>query len=493
MASVSGLSSSSSIYGNRNILSGLASGLDTETMIENSVAGLKARITGLQQDRTKLEWEQEAYRSIIAKMANFSDKYTSYTSSTNLMSSSFFNGSVKVESLGEFADLVSATGKGTSDVAILGVKQLASGATYKVNGIGNLKSDAVRPTITGDALNLDEKINISNMVGSITLTEGKNKSYAVNLSFDEEDEIYTAQDLVDKLNEKLKETKVTLGNGDTVTADTRYEVTLDGDQLKIRGKVNSANVTISGNMASDGGLKVEDKEDTDSTAVIDLSGAKISEETTGLKLLGKEMSFTVDGITKSFKLGDIKFEEDATPEQKAEKIRSTLEDKLDELFGDSKVDVTLENGALSFAVDRGSTLKIDNAKGLGLSTGSETSYANLSSTLKDVVTLTDDMLAKDEFGNVKKDKDGKELYELEINGKVVGEFNKDTALETVVNAINSNAEANVNLRFSQLTNEFSFTSEEQGASSRIEIQGGLAGALFGDTVDGEGNSINANY
>ena len=41
MASVTSLmnstSSTSSLYGNRNVISGLASGMDTEAMIENSV------------------------------------------------------------------------------------------------------------------------------------------------------------------------------------------------------------------------------------------------------------------------------------------------------------------------------------------------------------------------------------------------------------------------------------------------------------------------
>ena len=64
---VNGSSSLSSIYGNRNILSGLASGMDTESMIENAVSGIKLKIQNLTKKRTKVEWQQEAYRSIIDK------------------------------------------------------------------------------------------------------------------------------------------------------------------------------------------------------------------------------------------------------------------------------------------------------------------------------------------------------------------------------------------------------------------------------------------
>ena len=91
MASLSGVSSSntmSSLMNSANMISGLASGLDTEGMIENLVKSYQAKISQLNQKVTKTEWKQDAYRSIIQKMYNFSNKYTSYTSSTNLASPS---------------------------------------------------------------------------------------------------------------------------------------------------------------------------------------------------------------------------------------------------------------------------------------------------------------------------------------------------------------------------------------------------------------------
>ena len=117
--SLSGNSSSvSSIYGNANILSGLASGMDTEAMIENAVSGIQNKIASLQQDRTMLEWEQEAYRSIIDKMVNFANKYTSYSSSTNLLSEAFFRNALSVSTSGINANKVSASGRSTSNVQI---------------------------------------------------------------------------------------------------------------------------------------------------------------------------------------------------------------------------------------------------------------------------------------------------------------------------------------------------------------------------------------
>ena len=82
-----------------------------------------------------MEWQQEAYRSIIAKMSAFTDKYTSYMSATNLMSTAFFDSAVKVSTVGAYADKISASGRTNSDVQILGVKQLAKAAIYTVSGL----------------------------------------------------------------------------------------------------------------------------------------------------------------------------------------------------------------------------------------------------------------------------------------------------------------------------------------------------------------------
>ena len=65
VSNVSRSSSSSSIYGSRssNIISGLASGMDTESMIEGMVSGIKTKIDTQKQKQQILLWQQEAYRS----------------------------------------------------------------------------------------------------------------------------------------------------------------------------------------------------------------------------------------------------------------------------------------------------------------------------------------------------------------------------------------------------------------------------------------------
>ena len=84
------------------------------------------------------------------------------------------------------------------------------------------------------------------------------------------------------------------------------------------------------------------------------------------------------------------------------------------------------------------------------------------------------------------DDKGEFLYEFKVNDQVVGSFSKNTALESVLTAINGNADVGVTVNYSKTTNQFQFVAKESGAAGRVEMGDGLASALFGGRYGGEG-------
>lgn len=520
MASVNSVSSSSSsIYGNRNVISGLASGMDTESMIENAISGYKTKISTLQQKRTKVEWQQEVYRSIIGKMASFSDKYTSYASSTNLLSSSFFNQAVKVTSAGKYADMVSASGKTSSNVQILGVKQLAKAATYTVSGIGGSKS-AAKPEFTGSAVDLTKTQELSKVSGSLTIKYGGDRSYTID--FGELENYADVDKMADAIRSKLGEQTMTLSDGTSVKVSEKIKVEVKDGNIVFSDNSSAGNaVTISGatgKIKETLGIDPSKNESTLNTKDVKLvnEDAKL-----GDYLSGKELTLTLDGVTKKITLPEYK--KDGTALSNDE-YTTALQTKINEAFGAGKVTVTAKNQDaqnknifdLTFSTQAGSTLSVsgDAAKALGLDKAA--TYVNTSKTLGELGIQNWDNFKKveaegdvkpvnkkdgtgvdyytDSKGNrVKKedggntwyrvDDKGEYLREFKINGKLVGAFNKDTALETVLTSINSNADAGVTVNYSKTTNQFQFTARETGASSQIEMGDGLADALFGGTEE----------
>ena len=302
ISSLSGSSSSSSIYGTRNVLSGLASGMDTESMIENAVSGYQLKITQLQQQRTKVEWQQEAYRSMISKMVNFSQKYTSYTSGTNLLSESFFNSAMKVNSLGENASKVSANGRTSSDVVINSVERLATAARYSVdpNNNPNLKLS----NVAGQSFSLSaDDIAVGTLKGTLTLGYG---GKSVQLSFTEDDVYKTAQEMVDGINKKLEDESIAFDGGTQAKASERIRAVLGDDGSTVAFQLVKSDdgngVWIergSGNVASSLGFSVDADDDT-SVKSFQFDKSKVTKEMDMVNLLQeKGFSITLNGDTET--------------------------------------------------------------------------------------------------------------------------------------------------------------------------------------------------
>ena len=516
MASISSLmssGSSSSIYGirNSNIISGLASGMDTEAMIEGMVQGYQQKITQLGQDRTMLQWQQSAYQSISDKLVEFSRKYMSYNSpATNLFSASFFNNAILTSANGTYADLVSATGKSSSTIVLNSVAQLAEAAryTHDASGLGTVGK--------GQPVKLDEKQPLSTMSGSLTLEYGNKE---VTLDFGELELFNKADGTLDTakfqtaLQDKLKEQKITTSSGDQVSADTLIDVKVDSNGTVTLSDKKGAgnNVHFSGatgdlkNLVTSAGAEGTSSFTLSPTEKVVKEGTSKAEH-----LFGKSFTVTLNGQTKTFTLGDPKT--DAVP-QNNEDIKKLLEKELDNAFGKDKINVTLVPDAdgkesFSFSVSNGDTFRITSPVGevLGLGENGVTSYVDTGKTLGDLLGkdlggsdgwakgVGQPHEVKDADGNIsyvdnegnavdkdnyRLDKDGKRFKELTINGVTIGQYNEDTALETVLNDINSNTEAGVSVSFSKTTNQFVFTAKETGEGGRIDIGAGLGETLFG--------------
>lgn len=536
MASISSLtsssSSSSSIYGNRNynIISGLASGMDTEELISGVVQSYQQKIQSLQQKNTKLQWQQEAYQSISDKLVEFYRNYSSYVySDTNLASSSFFNNAVNTSASGTYANLVTASGKTNSTVVLNAVTQLATAARYTVSG--NHLNGVTDGIVTGGEMkDLNGMEDFSKLSGSLTLNYGDR---TVSIDFGERElfvkddgsgkSVFDADGFQKAIEKKLEDQKISTSSGSVVTADTLIGVSVDeAGQVSFYDKSSGGN-TVSIADAT-GNLKdmipnldsiVDSKA---GTFHLDLSNGVTEKKATAEYLSGKTITVTLDGKSKTIELPSI----DTTNQDSNKAFTEALNQKLTEAFGEDRVCVTLDSSGgknkLSFEVKQdGSTLAVTSSDEnvgdiLGIGSGL-TSYVDTTKSLGDLHGIQWDALTghetkgtghislkKDDDGNpiadqyvdsngkaVDKDgylidEDGKRIqsYDLIINGKTIGSYTKDTELNTIINNINSNTEAGVSVSYSKTTGQFVFTAKDTGAGGRVQIDGGgLAASLFG--------------
>lgn len=512
---VSGVSSSKSIYGNRNVITGLASGMDTESMIENAISAYKNKIASLTQKRTKTEWKQDAYRSMISKMSSFLSKYTSYRSANNLMSTSFFDQAVKTVSKGANKDLVSAVGRASSDIRIDRVRQLATAATYKLSGTAldgttaAFGQDKVSASASG-TLDLDKEIDISKLNGSLTLAYGgANAQSYLTVNFDETKTYANADELVAEINKQLEGQSVSIGTKTYTGKElldnvVKAEVGADGkitfaDPKKNGVYVSGATGSVQEQLLGGSEPSTEAGKQIKSLTLAD--GALDTEKMSTLEYLstrGASMEITLDGKTKTIKLPGEDAVKGLTGADRDAAYVKAFQKSIDDAFGKGKLTVSDANGdgngiQFQFDAPKGSTFAIGSTKGEILGFGESdrvTSYLNTGKTLGELMKGKDfstfeKAYVLDSKGNktdkLATDANGKQLYSFKVNGKEIGQFNEDTALSTVFNAMNSNSDSEVKVGYSKLTNELTFTAKDTGAASEIDFgdDTSMAAALFG--------------
>ena len=517
MASINGVSGNnltSSLYNSANVISGLASGLDTEGMIEGLVQSYQKKIQSLSNKVTKTEWKQEAYRNIISKMYSFSSKYTSFASSTNLMSASFFNNAIRVATQGKYADKVSASGRTESDVRINSVSQLATAARYSTSSSMRGVNDDFS-IMAEDGVKFGDTFTTNALAGSLTLKYGGQN---VSISFDQYEDVIPDTKTVKKddgtteevkltseekaeafykmIQEKLGDTRISLSSGESKKATDLINVDFKNGKISFSDKTSGGNSVYISDASDDLkeklGLDLEDAEKNKPATIDTNKITKYTNKTTvGDHISGKTMNISLDGKVKSITMprikddkfvGDdgkyIKDEDGNDMEVNAGNYAKLLQESLDEQFGKGKLTVSNESGSadtlqLKIKAPENSDLIINTDAGKALGIGNAaTNYLNTGKTLGELLPE----------GTFKQNYDGKEeKQDFIINGVKIGSYDSKTKLSEVLNDINSNAAAGVKVTFSQTTRQFTFVSKETGSETEINIDGGLAEKMFGST------------
>ncbi|MCI9460436.1 MAG: flagellar filament capping protein FliD, partial [Oscillibacter sp.] len=403
----------------------------------------------------------------------------------------------------------------SSDIRIDRVRQLATAATYKLSGTAldgttaAFGQDKVSASASG-TLDLDKEIDISKLNGSLTLAYGgANAQSYLTVNFDETKTYANADELVAEINKQLEGQSVSIGTKtytgkELLNNVVKAEVGADGkitfaDPKKNGVYVSGATGSVQEQLLGGSEPSTEAGKQIKSLTLAD--GALDTEKMSTLEYLstrGASMEITLDGKTKTIKLPGEDAVKGLTGADRDAAYVKAFQKSIDDAFGKGKLTVSDANGdgngiQFQFDAPKGSTFAIGSTKGEILGFGESdrvTSYLNTGKTLGELMKGKDfstfeKAYVLDSKGNktnkLATDANGKQLYSFKVNGKEVGQFNEDTALSTVFNAMNSNSDSEVKVGYSKLTNELTFTAKDTGAASKIDFgdDKSMAAALFG--------------
>lgn len=124
-------------------ISGLSSGLDTESLVKSMLTTMQSKVNRQSQTTTKLEWKADALRDINSKIRAFREANMSVlNSANNMLSASAYNAfSVTMTTSTTAVSVSAGSSANTGTVTINSITQLASAAS--VNSTQAFKGDSI--------------------------------------------------------------------------------------------------------------------------------------------------------------------------------------------------------------------------------------------------------------------------------------------------------------------------------------------------------------
>lgn len=449
-------------------MSGLASGLDTESLVKEMLSGTQSKIDAQEALKTQTEWKQEIYRDLISSINDLQSNYFSSSSASSLTNSAFYNTMTATSASKNFKVTASSTAQTGS--TSLEVHQLAS--SYQMSSAsavsGRLSGSfdaAALQTLLDDLREADRTLafNVSGENGDTEVKVDLNQFFKTpDASLIQKPD---ANGIAGAIQAALKE-----------QAGLDAKVSISSGQLSIvsRDGERSLRVSSSSSQAALDALGLT----TSSEARANV--AKTERTLSSKVSLSPSLSFAVsldDGLQKTVSL-DATAMTDANGSLVSSKVRDTLADALDKQFGKGALKVTQEGSSgLSITTSvagRKLVVYAGQNKGvlaaLGLRNG-QSNRISLYDTLEQMPTAA--ALQGDEF-------------EFEING-VQFSFSKDDDIDLVMRKINA-SEAGVTLAYKPLDDVFVLTSNSSGAGHNIQLsqtKGNLLNVLLGGGADGQ--------
>lgn len=155
-----------------NRVTGLATGMDTDTMIKQMMKPYQMRVDKVKQDRQIIQWRQEIYRDILRDVNNFTRNYFDVLNKDNYMLSKNMYSPFTIEGLSGNGISVTASSNSKAGEYKINVTQLAEGP--KVEG-----TNIINTVVAGEP-SFGIKINEQNNKFTLNLADG---SYDIEIPY----------------------------------------------------------------------------------------------------------------------------------------------------------------------------------------------------------------------------------------------------------------------------------------------------------------------
>ncbi|MFZ2538176.1 MAG: flagellar cap protein FliD N-terminal domain-containing protein, partial [Oscillospiraceae bacterium] len=285
-----------------NGFSGMVSGMDTEGLVQKMLSGTQSKIDRQSGQRQVSEWKQDIYRDATSSINKFQAKFFDFTSSTNLMSNTFFNQMKSTSTSSAFR--VTGSSSAISGDMQVKIDQLATNT--RLEGKSIAASNEIKGVFNPAAFDSSVSFDIAAVTGDAT-----KPLETITLDATKIESIMTGTQV-----------KETLASGDIITFsvnDGNLTITGGGRSVSVKGSTGKVGV---GETTALGLEKFGLKSGMTSSLINGTITSKINE------VASPKFEVSLDGINKTIEIV-------------AGETNVTLQEKLDFAFGRVKNPVTL--------------------------------------------------------------------------------------------------------------------------------------------------------
>lgn len=354
----------------------LYSGLDTDSIIKALVSNTQSKIDRQQQLEQIAEWKRDLYRDVISDMQDFKNTYFSYTSDTNLLSSSFF----KTSTIKSSSGVVSATGNvdNAESLIINSISQLAAKAAYsstqpvskkEISG-SEIYSDWTQSAVGGNSLvvsyngtdytlTMSSSVKLDSENSTVTTVDGEEVKTVDNSEL---------QKIADGLNDQIEQNS-SLNGKVSFSLNEENKIVLTATDKKatsvgIKAYTTTSDTTTGKNFLASLGLS-ETTQSTDESGNIVLTGTEALDANVNTSALfnhtvssSSYLKLTLGSDTYTVKMGANLTVNDGTDGAYAYAIAAQLQKQIDadsDLNGKITVSADLDTGKITFTSTDGKT------------------------------------------------------------------------------------------------------------------------------------------
>lgn len=523
-------------------LSGLSSGLDIDSIVQQLMKVEQAKLDKVKQSRTLLEWKRDDYRSIINSIRAFKDEYFDVLKpATNMRSISALSAYRTTYNGADTSSFFTATAgsgaiPGTFSISSIQLAQAAkavSGSTVTGNMLGSAitidgtsisaakDNNKISVTFNGttkeitldDGLaninsvvsNLNTKLEAAFGAGKITAAvSGSSIAFSTaSTNVLKIDKAYntgynkifgTAITSPITLDSQSNKFTIALNGGTvhTIVVDPGTYADADALMAKVQEKINAVGEL-------NGKVRVLNQDNriimkavgSSGTASGTLANAVVSD---GELVNSSNSTFdvTIGGVTKSITIGENNYTKN--------ELLKAIQTKLNSAFGSNKAMVSMDEstGKLRFeGISADNTITADKKENggitaLGYLNSNKSNKLNLGAKLSEISGFFNSGTLTAADG----DNDGYDI-EFTINGREF-QFKSSQTLSEIMATVNGDSEAGVRMSYDQLNDKMIVQAKNTGVTSGVEINdvsgnGNLMAVLGLSGVDITGTDASITY